>query len=678
MDQNSQTELQFKSVRSQPDMSEVFNEGGITDDGLAVDPISGNEIPAGSMAEEVRDDIPAQLSGGEYVVPADVLRFYGVKFFEELRDEAKMGLNQMEDEGRIGGEPVGMEGDEQPLSMEEEAELNAIMGMAMGGLTGEPYSTNMASAPNPTNPEMPMYDPMANTAMQNNTAGYAEGGEVPANTQVNFPDFSNYKAGFSFMGDQAAAAAQTPGISASKNVTLYGPNGEVVLLILPQDQARYDELLAQGYSTNPTTGTTTGNPITDKLNQSGSESDSRTHYAQRDLRDTLDEQSSFRGFTTDELGRVESDPIGYANTMLSQGSAIPKGIANFAGLAAGPVGGAVFGLARAGSQLDNIAQARASRNIAEAQGLDVTALDRDIAAALEDLPVGSRMLESLGFATGKRYTAAMAEGIANPVTIGPKKQEANNLLRNLTGSAAAYAESQQRSGYTGTSVGNIAVGNISGEDGVAGVVANEQGLASRYNSTTGEVVHSIGSGSKTIFRDDTGKAYVKSGTLGTSREYVPQLNMDIKTGGGSSSSSSSKSPSTATTSSQFGGYTGLKDMLDGGKAGQDAAGNANTGGCFLTTAVVDYRGEPDNGVTLTTLRTFRDTYLSNKDGEVRRYYDIAPKIVAAIPRDHKAWDWIGKRVDKSVEYINEGKKYLAYRTYKRMVEKLERDWLMEK
>ena len=245
MDQSRQTELAFKSGRSQPDMSEVFDEGGITDDGLDVDPVSGNEIPAGSMAEEVRDDIPANLSGGEYVVPADVLRFYGVKFFEELRAQAKMGLNQMEEEGRIGGEPVDMEGDEQSLSTEEEAELNAIMGMAMGGLTGETYSTPVASAPNPINPEMPMYDPMANTAMQNNPTGYADGGEVPANTQVPL-DFSQFQPGFSFMGPQAAAAVPT-----STNATLYGPNGAVVNLILPANQAEYDRLLKEGYSTTP-------------------------------------------------------------------------------------------------------------------------------------------------------------------------------------------------------------------------------------------------------------------------------------------------------------------------------------------------------------------------------------------------------------------------------------------
>ena len=33
------------------------------------------------MAKEVRDDIPAQLSEGEYVVPADVVQYYGVKGF---------------------------------------------------------------------------------------------------------------------------------------------------------------------------------------------------------------------------------------------------------------------------------------------------------------------------------------------------------------------------------------------------------------------------------------------------------------------------------------------------------------------------------------------------------------------------------------------------------------------
>lgn len=73
------------------------------------DPVSGNDVPTGAMPEEVRDDIPAQLSEGEYVVPADVVRYYGVRFFEDLRTEAKSGWQDMEQGGRVGGEPMGME-----------------------------------------------------------------------------------------------------------------------------------------------------------------------------------------------------------------------------------------------------------------------------------------------------------------------------------------------------------------------------------------------------------------------------------------------------------------------------------------------------------------------------------------------------------------------------------------
>lgn len=88
---------------------------------VRTDPVSGNEVPIGSTPDEVRDDIPAALSEGEYVVPADVVRYYGVKFFEDLRNEAKSGWSDMEANGRVGGEPMGMEmgGDELPFDVAE-------------------------------------------------------------------------------------------------------------------------------------------------------------------------------------------------------------------------------------------------------------------------------------------------------------------------------------------------------------------------------------------------------------------------------------------------------------------------------------------------------------------------------------------------------------------------------
>lgn len=89
----------------------AMNFGDVPDNTIGVDPVSGNEIPLGATAENVRDDIPANLSEGEIVVPTDVVNYHGVKLFEDLRAEAKMGYAQMAQDGRIGGEPMDMNDD---------------------------------------------------------------------------------------------------------------------------------------------------------------------------------------------------------------------------------------------------------------------------------------------------------------------------------------------------------------------------------------------------------------------------------------------------------------------------------------------------------------------------------------------------------------------------------------
>ena len=80
--------------------------GEVPDNTVGIDPVSGNEIPMGSTAENVRDDIPANLSEGEIVIAADVVNYWGVKLFEDLRSQAKMGYAQMSEDGRMGGEPM--------------------------------------------------------------------------------------------------------------------------------------------------------------------------------------------------------------------------------------------------------------------------------------------------------------------------------------------------------------------------------------------------------------------------------------------------------------------------------------------------------------------------------------------------------------------------------------------
>ena len=55
--------------------------------------------------------------------------------------------------------------------------------------------------------------------------------------------------------------------------------------------------------------------------------------------------------------------------------------------------------------------------------------------------------------------------------------------------------------------------------------------------------------------------------------------------------------------------------------------------CFVTTAVCEFMGQPDDCPMLTDFRAFRDGYLRAQPGgeaEIREYYDVAPGIVLRI------------------------------------------------
>ena len=89
-----------------------MNCGGMM---MPYDPISGNPIPLGSTAEEVRDDIDAKLSQGEYVLPADVVKWHGLEKIMMMQEEAKMGLMAMDAMGLIPDIEAGEEVTECPL-----------------------------------------------------------------------------------------------------------------------------------------------------------------------------------------------------------------------------------------------------------------------------------------------------------------------------------------------------------------------------------------------------------------------------------------------------------------------------------------------------------------------------------------------------------------------------------
>ena len=89
----------------------LLQEGGLNQEGGTTDPVSGNAVPVGSTQEEVRDDIPAQLSEGEFVFPADVVRFIGLDNLMKLRQAAKEGLAKMDRMGQMGNAEEATEDD---------------------------------------------------------------------------------------------------------------------------------------------------------------------------------------------------------------------------------------------------------------------------------------------------------------------------------------------------------------------------------------------------------------------------------------------------------------------------------------------------------------------------------------------------------------------------------------
>ena len=161
------------------------------DGGLPVDPVSGNEVPPGSLPEEVRDDIKVGVSAGEYIVPADVLRYYGMKFFEDLRAEAKAALSGMEQDGRMGGEPMM----EAPMEAEDDLPFDTSELITEDAMNEGGYMRGYAAAGLVVDPAV---------------------GNPEGSTDVNLDFLSQYNVG--------------SGGSGTTTKTYYGPNGEEVII----------------------------------------------------------------------------------------------------------------------------------------------------------------------------------------------------------------------------------------------------------------------------------------------------------------------------------------------------------------------------------------------------------------------------------------------------------------
>lgn len=189
---------------------EMFEDGGLNQEGGMIDPVSGNDVPVGSTRSEVRDDIPAMLSEGEFVFPADVVRYFGLERLMEMRQQAKMGLKKMEAMGQMGNSEEATMPDDLPFSIdelmveEEEEENEEDEGYASGGLIKAQEGTfipTMQSSPsffeaNPVNispaqniPAVTMPQAPATVAQTPVTTGVQTQMALPQTSSVVQPDF---------------------------------------------------------------------------------------------------------------------------------------------------------------------------------------------------------------------------------------------------------------------------------------------------------------------------------------------------------------------------------------------------------------------------------------------------------------------------------------------------------
>jgi len=410
----SDVRYKFKEggIAMKDDMNMGYALGGEVD---AIDPVSGNEIPPGSTAKEVRDDIPAMLSEGEYVVPADVLKFYGLRFFEGLRNKAKIEMAMLEEDGRMGGQPTP-EGDD--LTEDEMRLLDEVMGMAEGGMTPmqpqPPQPMMMGQQMPPPKPQPTTY----NKPVGFNTGGMTDAfgnpiGAQPVQTQ---PPQQQYlqdidQTSTDIYGidqqDSSTSIGQTDiGVGGSEGVTGVSGGGMKTVFYIHKDGRRISVLMLNGKPISSVPADfgefmedtpenriklgigETGEPEVGEGDQqqvttegsSGSEDPNESVEVYKASGGKKPDASTYEGSKQlyEESGVNVQDPIGQAKKILEGTTDVPKGAGIVAGAVSAPLAIGLGGF-QAVDNLTAVSKAQANKQMAEF--LDIRLEDGSSAAA---------------------------------------------------------------------------------------------------------------------------------------------------------------------------------------------------------------------------------------------------------------------------------------------------------
>jgi hypothetical protein len=494
------------------EMYKLFAEGGVMQEGGTVDPVSGNDVPPGAMAEEVRDDIDAKLSEGEFVIPADVVRYIGLEKLMMMRDKAKAGLKRMNDIGQMGNaeevpdaEALHSGGDE----MDDDSfssEIDSIMGED----GGQEYAAG------------------------GDVRKYAPGGSVsPSNSQFysNIPS-SSQVAGIvnqnSYVGGTANRELYKDApIRGFEMVEMVNKDGQVIYI--PFINGRPQLSIPQGYTvkssdittTTPTVPAVTGTPTPQPTDGGGA------------------------GGVGDGAPAAPSSP-GF--TIGADGFATPNETSPTIGSALGAIVGMVTGLpAAVTSQIGKSAVNQSNfANAQEAMSFNVAVADTTAPANLEGVTSNAAISSTAAAAGAPGVTGGSAASAAStaaaaatavghsPEAVAAASQAAATATVGGAGPAAAAAAGQDAAnavaadaadaegGGLGTGIG-IGSGGTAAADGVGadgmGVGAGVGGVGGESGvSAAGEAAGGAPSGGGA----DGDGTYAKGGFVSKKKTTTPK------------------------------------------------------------------------------------------------------------------------------------------------------------
>jgi hypothetical protein len=276
-------------TRATAKQMELFEDGGLKDEGGTVDPVSGNDVPPGSTKAEVRDDIPAQLSEGEFVFPADVVRFIGLEKLMKIRQRAKAGLKRMEDMGQMGNSEEAIMPDDLPFSIDDLDMEDDGLEMNVGGLIGS-LAGNVTPMPggspggpigsfNPQIPGTAGMNPLGTAAAPMQAASASAGGFnpnlagtvfTPTNTQPTFPTYQQ---------------TVGPGVVDVdyENVTFTHPDGRTIVIRRNKRTGEYMDPIPEGFVAGDSSKAPAASTRTQTTQVTGDEGDDTFDQDQADM-----------------------------------------------------------------------------------------------------------------------------------------------------------------------------------------------------------------------------------------------------------------------------------------------------------------------------------------------------------------------------------------------------------